>query len=103
MGKSLRSKGQQRNRAIMREKVFGPAREKVELSIAKRLHGEEVLRKKEQEKADKEDAMETEDAPAGEEADKPKVSTGGFSKKKKKARKLKSNNITFNTKRKKKN
>lgn len=55
MGKSLRSKGQQRNRAIMREKVFGPAREKVELSIAKRLHGEEVLRKKEQEKADKED------------------------------------------------
>jgi hypothetical protein len=48
-------------------------------------------------------AMETEDAAAGEEADKPKVSTGGFSKKKKKARKLKSNNITFNTKRKKKN
>lgn len=54
MGKSLRSKGQQRNRAIMREKVFGPAREKVELSIAKRLHGEEVLKKKAQDKEDKE-------------------------------------------------
>ncbi|KAG5365600.1 hypothetical protein CJU90_4693 [Yarrowia sp. C11] len=99
MGKSLRSKGQQRNRTIMREKVFGPAREKVELAIAKRLHGEEVLRKKQQEKEDKEDAMETEDAPVEEE--KPKVSTGGFSKKKKKARKLKSNNVSFNTKRKK--
>lgn len=55
MGKSLRSKGQQRNKKIMREKVFGPAREKMELSIAKRLHGEEVLRKKAQEKADKAD------------------------------------------------
>lgn len=52
--------------------------------------------------------METEDAPAegvdgAEEAAKPKIGTGGFSKKKKKARKLNSNNSTFNTKRKKRN
>lgn len=54
MGKSLRSQAQKRNRAVMREKVFGPAREKVELEIAKRLHGEETLKRKAQEKAEKE-------------------------------------------------
>lgn len=52
--------------------------------------------------------METEDAPVEgaegtTESEKPKIGTGGFSKKKKKARKLNSNNSTFNTKRKKKN